>query len=253
MNIRYLILPLTTRCNLACAYCYTGGTTEPAEMTEGLLEAALKQVDTGRGRFHLQITGGEPTLVPERVEAAVRGWPVFSTEPCGIRARMRKFKAVSRPSFLRRMPATGDPQFKRLENAVKVEWIEWHSCAKGGIDGLSPEMVQFPLEDRHFFGFEMGLQMVYCLIKRYNIYRRRGIMIIAKTTEKGHVIIPAALRKKFNIKKGSRLAVYEGEGNVILIRPLPEDPVEASRGMLKGKTSLLKALLRDRSEERKRG
>ncbi len=72
-------------------------------------------------------------------------------------------------------------------------------------------------------------------------------MIIAKTTEKGHVIIPAALRKKFNIKKGSRLAVYEGEGNVILIRPLPEDPVEASRGMLKGKTSLLKALLRDRS------
>ncbi|MFP4350350.1 MAG: hypothetical protein ACOC3W_11450 [Thermodesulfobacteriota bacterium] len=23
MNIRYLIVPLTTRCNLACAYCYS--------------------------------------------------------------------------------------------------------------------------------------------------------------------------------------------------------------------------------------
>ncbi len=78
-------------------------------------------------------------------------------------------------------------------------------------------------------------------------------MVIAKTTEKGHVIIPAALRRKYNIKKGTRVAVSEGEGNVILIKPLPDDPIEASRGMLKGETSLVKALLRDRGEEGKRG
>ena len=78
-------------------------------------------------------------------------------------------------------------------------------------------------------------------------------MYIARTTEKGHVIIPAALRRKYNIKKGTRMAVSEGEGNVIVIKPLPDDPVEASRGMLKGETSLLKALLRDRGEEAKRG
>jgi AbrB family looped-hinge helix DNA binding protein len=67
------------------------------------------------------------------------------------------------------------------------------------------------------------------------------------------VIIPASLRKKFNIHKGTRVAIMEGEGRVILIKPLPDDPIEASRGMLKGKTSLTKALLKDRLEEAKRG
>lgn len=78
-------------------------------------------------------------------------------------------------------------------------------------------------------------------------------MTISKATVKGQVIIPADLRKKFNIKKGTRVAIMEGEGGVILIKPLPDDPVEASKGMLKGKTSLARALLRDRLEEAKRG
>ncbi len=78
-------------------------------------------------------------------------------------------------------------------------------------------------------------------------------MTISKATIKGQVIIPAQLRKKFNIKKGTRVAIMEGEGRVILIKPLPDDPIEASRGMLKGKKSLTKALLKDRQEEAKRG
>jgi AbrB family looped-hinge helix DNA binding protein len=78
-------------------------------------------------------------------------------------------------------------------------------------------------------------------------------MTISKATVKGQVIIPASLRKKFNIQKGTRVAIMEGEGRVILIKPLPDDPIEASRGMLKGKTSLTKALLKDRLEEAKRG
>jgi hypothetical protein len=49
------------------------------------------------------------------------------------------------------------------------------------------------------------------------------------------------------------VSIYEGEGNVIIIKPLPEDPIEASKGMLKGKTSLLKALLKDREEEASHG
>ena len=77
--------------------------------------------------------------------------------------------------------------------------------------------------------------------------------MIAKATIKGQVVIPAALRKKYNIKKGSKVNIYEGEGNVIIIKPLPEDPIEASKGMLKGKTSLLKALLKDREDEASRG
>ena len=42
-------------------------------------------------------------------------------------------------------------------------------------------------------------------------------------------------------------------GKAGLLKPLPDDPVEASRGILKGKTSLTKALLKDRREEAKRG
>ncbi len=78
-------------------------------------------------------------------------------------------------------------------------------------------------------------------------------MTISKATVKGQVIIPAQLRKKFNIKKGTRVAIMEGEGRVIVIKPLPDDPIEASRGMLKGKSSLTKALLKDRAEEARRG
>lgn len=78
-------------------------------------------------------------------------------------------------------------------------------------------------------------------------------MTISRATIKGQVIIPASLRKKFNIQKGTRVAIMEGEGRVILLKPLPDDPIEASRGMLKGKTSLTKALLKDRLEESKRG
>jgi len=78
-------------------------------------------------------------------------------------------------------------------------------------------------------------------------------MVITRVTTKGQVVIPADLRKRFNIKKGTRLAISEGEGKVILVRPVPDDPIEASRGILKGKTSLMKALLKDRREDEKHG
>ena len=77
--------------------------------------------------------------------------------------------------------------------------------------------------------------------------------MISKATIKGQVVIPSELRKKYNIKKGSRVSIYEGEGNIIIIKPLPDDPIAASKGMLKGKTSIMKALARDREKEAKRG
>jgi AbrB family looped-hinge helix DNA binding protein len=82
---------------------------------------------------------------------------------------------------------------------------------------------------------------------------RRGTIRISRATTKGQVIIPAALRKKFNIRKGTRIAIFEGEGRVIVMEPLPDDPIEASRGMLKGPTSILDSLIKDRREEAKRG
>jgi AbrB family looped-hinge helix DNA binding protein len=78
-------------------------------------------------------------------------------------------------------------------------------------------------------------------------------MVITKATSKGQVIIPADIRKRFKITKGTRLAISIGEGNAIVVRTIPDDPIEASRRMLKGKTSLIKALLKDRLEETRRG
>ena len=78
-------------------------------------------------------------------------------------------------------------------------------------------------------------------------------MVIATATLKGQVVIPAPLRRKYRIHQGSRLAVLEGEGQIIF-QPLPDDPVKESRGFLKrfGGKSALKALMEDRAAERRR-
>jgi uncharacterized protein len=69
MDVRYLILVLTTRCNLRCRYCYHGDGLEPANMSMAVLEKAVGLAATAGSRFHLQLTGGEPTLVPALIEA----------------------------------------------------------------------------------------------------------------------------------------------------------------------------------------
>lgn len=60
------------------------------------------------------------------------------------------------------------------------------------------------------------------------IYNKWGYnMTVAKATEKGYVIMPADLRKRHHIKKGSEVAIYEGEGGTIILKPLPDNPVDA--------------------------
>ena len=73
-------------------------------------------------------------------------------------------------------------------------------------------------------------------------------MYVAQATIKGQVLIPVELRKKYHIQKGSRLAVYDREGEIIL-KPLHEDPIAYGLGLAKGGPSALKALLKDREWE----
>ena len=70
-------------------------------------------------------------------------------------------------------------------------------------------------------------------------------MHITQATIKGQVVIPVALRKKYHIQKGSRLAVIDRDGEIVL-KPLVEDPIEYGHGLLKGGKSALKELLRQR-------
>jgi len=72
-----------------------------------------------------------------------------------------------------------------------------------------------------------------------------------KSTVKGQILIPAALRRKYHIERGTTLRIYE-ENDRIIVVPLKKDPVVEGRGILKTQGKILKALLRERQEEAKR-
>jgi AbrB family looped-hinge helix DNA binding protein len=73
-------------------------------------------------------------------------------------------------------------------------------------------------------------------------------MAVVTSTVKGQIVIPADIRKKFKIEKGSRVNVYE-KGDKIIVEPLPDDPIQEGRGMLKTRGRVLKALMQDRKRE----
>ena len=54
---------------------------------------------------------------------------------------------------------------------------------------------------------------------------------MATISSKGQVVIPAALRKKFRIRAGTRVAVGERDGSITLT-PNPYDALRALRGCL---------------------
>ena len=71
-------------------------------------------------------------------------------------------------------------------------------------------------------------------------------------SSKGWVVIPAGLRKKYNLEPGSKVHVVD-YGGVLTLIPAVEDPVAAAAGRLPGERSLTAALLEARTEERRRG
>jgi AbrB family looped-hinge helix DNA binding protein len=71
-------------------------------------------------------------------------------------------------------------------------------------------------------------------------------------SEKGWVVIPQELRERYGLKKGDRVHVVD-YGGVISIVPASEAAIENAKGMLKDKTSLVKALIKYRQEDANRG
>ena len=72
-----------------------------------------------------------------------------------------------------------------------------------------------------------------------------------KVSVKGQIVIPAEIRTKYAIRPGDTVDVRDGDGK-ILVFPLPKDIIQASRGFLKGSTSLTVALLQARAEDEAR-
>jgi AbrB family looped-hinge helix DNA binding protein len=66
-------------------------------------------------------------------------------------------------------------------------------------------------------------------------------------TSKGQVVIPAKLRRQFNIQNGTR-AVVTSTAEGILLKPVTREYISSLRGSLKGK-GVLKALAEDRKRE----
>ena len=76
-------------------------------------------------------------------------------------------------------------------------------------------------------------------------------MPIVRTSAKGQVVIPTEIRKRTGLKAGDKVSVQDHDG-VIVIVPVPQDPLKSLRGILKGGPSLVEALLESRQEERRR-
>jgi AbrB family looped-hinge helix DNA binding protein len=70
-------------------------------------------------------------------------------------------------------------------------------------------------------------------------------------SNKGWVVIPADLRKKYNLTPGTEVVIVD-YGGVLAIVPAMKDPVKQGYGMLKGGPSLTQALLKEHAAERKR-
>ena len=71
-------------------------------------------------------------------------------------------------------------------------------------------------------------------------------------SKKGWIVIPGDIRKRYRLKKGDKVNVID-YGGVISIIPVSKDIIEDSAGILKGKTSLTKALIIEREKDRKLG
>lgn len=76
-------------------------------------------------------------------------------------------------------------------------------------------------------------------------------MPVVTSTVKGQILIPAPLRKKYKIEKGTRIYIYD-DGKRIIIEPIQDDPVIGGKGMLKTRGKVLESLLADREKEAER-
>jgi AbrB family looped-hinge helix DNA binding protein len=73
---------------------------------------------------------------------------------------------------------------------------------------------------------------------------------VVSVSTKGWIVIPKKLRDHYNIQPGGKVMLSEAEGALKII-PLPKDPVQDFRGILKD-TQLLTELLSSRREDNAR-
>ena len=74
-------------------------------------------------------------------------------------------------------------------------------------------------------------------------------MEMAVVTTKGRVTLPARVRRKFGIKKGTKIGFIERDGQ-LFIQPLDKGYFESMAGILGTNGDILKSLMKDKKHER---
>ena len=68
-------------------------------------------------------------------------------------------------------------------------------------------------------------------------------------TVKGQVVIPSKLRRKYGIKKGTQVYLYERDGEIV-IRAVTDEYLRSLAGVTGTNGKLLKALMEEKAKER---
>ena len=68
-------------------------------------------------------------------------------------------------------------------------------------------------------------------------------------TVKGQIVIPSKLRRKFGIKPGTQVFIYDRDEEIV-IRPITDEYIRGMAGMAGTKGRLLKALKEEKAKER---
>ena len=69
-----------------------------------------------------------------------------------------------------------------------------------------------------------------------------------RATAKGQIVIPAILRRKYEIKEGTRIVVTD-DGDSIILKPITEEYLKKLQGSLKGKGAL-KVIIDERRKDK---
>jgi len=72
--------------------------------------------------------------------------------------------------------------------------------------------------------------------------------MLTLATVKGQIVIPSSLRRKYGIKAGTKIHVYEENGQIVL-QPITREYIRQVRGAFKG-AGAMRVLMAERKRER---
>ena len=75
------------------------------------------------------------------------------------------------------------------------------------------------------------------IVFEYGLMSREILQMETYATGKGQIVIPAILRRKYGIKEGTKILVFDN-GDSIVLKPMTEEYLKKLQGSLKGKGAL---------------